>query len=107
VFFYIYTRSMPKFGVSWSYAYAGAPEWYLPRHQHFVTGLAPFVVMTLAGITLIPILPADWASIIVLFTALNGSACIGDFTAAVWLLRCSPQALVNDTGDEITFYDIV
>jgi len=50
-FFWYFTRERPVFGLKLPYAaYAAAPDWYLPRSQHLVVGLAPFVLITLAGL---------------------------------------------------------
>ena len=48
-FFWLITRSRPRFGLQAAYAYAAAPDWYIPRNPYLIVGLAPFVGITLVG----------------------------------------------------------
>ncbi len=51
------SRDRPKFGFRGSYAYAAAPNWYIPRGPFVVIGLAPLVVITLAGLAAVMVFP--------------------------------------------------
>ena len=50
VFFWLFTHSRPVFGLSLSYAYAAAPDWYIPMSQYWIIGLAPLFLIGLAGL---------------------------------------------------------
>ncbi len=104
VCFWWYTRARPYFGISWRYAYAAAPDWYIPRNAYFVVALAPAVVITLGGLILMAVVPAPVVAPIAFIVIVNGSGAVGDFLVAVWLLRKTPQTLVNDVGDAMTLY---
>jgi len=88
LFFWYFTRERPVFGLKLPYAaYAAAPDWYLPRHQHLMVGLAPFVLITLAGLTLLPIVPAPAVPVILFVVVSNAAGAVGDFLMVAWLLR--------------------
>jgi hypothetical protein len=56
-FFWFFTRSRPTFGFKGFYAYAAAPDWYLPRNQHLIVALAPLVLITGLGLVLLTFVP--------------------------------------------------
>lgn len=103
-FFWLYTRSRPYFGFKGMYAYAAAPEWYIPRNQYLVVGIMPLVLITLAGLLLLPIAPG-WLLLPVLFVVLmNASGAAGDVLIVGWLLLLPATTLIRDKGDAITLY---
>ena len=52
LFFWLFTGSAPRYGLGLSYAYAAAPDWYIPRRKYQVTGLAPVVIIGLGCLLL-------------------------------------------------------
>lgn len=104
VFFWHYTGTRPHFGFRGAYAFAAAPEWYIPRTPYLITSLAPLVVISLIGIALMLILPIHWVPALFLITALNAAGAVGDLWVAWWLLRCPADALGNDCGDVTCLY---
>jgi hypothetical protein len=105
LFFWIFTRRRPVFAVRLSYAYAAAPDCYLPRGRYLVVGLAPLVILTLAGLALIPFVPSNLLFFLVLFTASNFAGAVGDMWVVGRLLWMSPSALIQDFGDRIEVYE--
>lgn len=105
LFFWIFTHRIPVFAVRLSYAYAAAPGCYLPRGRYIVVGLAPLVILTLAGLALIPFVSSDLLFFLVLFTALNFAGAVGDIWVVGWLLRKSPAVLIQDFGDRIVVFE--
>jgi len=104
LFFWIFTRERPVFGAKSLYFYAGAPDWYLPRSQHVVVGLMPFVTIAVVGFVLALIVPVTVGVWVFLFVVANASGAAGDLMAAAWLLRQPPETLVQDTGVVLTIY---
>lgn len=104
LFFWIYTGTRPKFGFRGAYAFAAAPDWYIPRTPYLVTSLAPLVGITLIGVLLLAWMPAKWVPLVMLVVALNASGAVGDLWVAWWLLRCPPDAFGNDRGDVTSLY---
>jgi hypothetical protein len=80
VFFWLFTRERPVFGFRLQSLclYAGAPDWYLPRDQHLVVGLAPFVLITLVGLALLLIIPGAVAPALLLVVVVNAAGGAGD-----------------------------
>jgi hypothetical protein len=105
LFFWIFTHRKPVFSVRLSYAYAAAPGCYLPRGRYLVVGLAPLVVLTLAGLALIPFVSSDLLFFLVLFTALNFAGAVGDMWVVGWLFRKGSAVLIQDFGDRIEVYE--
>ncbi len=104
VFFWLFTRCMPKFAFRGFYAYAAAPNWYLPRNAYLVTAIAPLILISLLGIFLLAIVPPGWFMPIMLVLVMNASGAVGDLWVMGMLLKSPPDALANDQGDKITIY---
>lgn len=102
--FILLAKVRPIFAFRGVYAYAAAPDWFIPRDPYLVIGLAPFVGISLVGVALMAIVPAAWIAPLVLVCVVNATGAIGDLWVAVLLLQQPPEALSNDTGDEIKIY---
>ena len=87
----------PYFGAKLPYAlYCGAKNQLFRRNQYFVVGLAPLVVITLAGIIFILIAPL-LASYTLFALIGNFSGAAGDIWVVRRLLRRPRSILVEDT----------
>jgi hypothetical protein len=104
LFFWIYTRQAPHFGIGPGYFYACAPQWYIPRRQALVIMLTPAVGITLGGLLALAILPAGWLLPIALLVALNLSGAVGDLYVAARSVRLPPESLYHDTGHVMEVY---
>ena len=106
LFFWRFTGDRPKFGVTLSPLafYAGAPDWYLPRHQHMIVGLAPLIIITLAGVGLAIVLPTIPAAAALFIATANAAGAIGDIMGFLWELRLPASTLVQDSGDVFESY---
>ena len=87
----------PHFGAKWPFAlYCGAKEQLFRRDQYLAVGLAPFIVITLAGIIFIVLSPM-LASYSLLAIIGNVSGAAGDLWVAERLRRVSSDTLIEDT----------
>src|SRR6266496_961339 len=87
----------PYFGTKLPYAiYCGAKNQLFRRNQYLVVGLAPLVVITLAGIVFTLLYPG-LAAYTLLGTVGNFSGAAGDVWVAKRLLRQPADVLVEDT----------
>lgn len=105
LFFYLFTGAAPVFALRLTYAYAAAPDWYLPRPPYLVVGLAPLVLIDLACLVLIAIGPTAWALPAAAVAALNTSGAVGDMLIMALVLRAAPGCLVNDRGDGVILFE--
>lgn len=103
-FFWLITRTRPRFGLQAAYAYASAPEWFIPRNPYLIIGLAPLLLITILGIALLPWVPAGLLLPWIFALAVNASGSVGDVYIITWLLARPASALVNDHGDCIHIY---
>ena len=104
-FFWVFTRSKPVYALHLAYAYAAAPDWYIPVRQYWIIGLAPLVIIDAIGLLLILAAPASWLLIIVFLVTLNTGGAIGDLFIISRLLRVTPDCLVRDKGDGVCFFE--
>ena len=102
--FRIFTGERAGFGFKGLYAYAAAPDWYLPRDEHLATLLLPFVVITAVGVLLLAVVPASLLTEAILVLVLNAAGAVGDLVALVWLLTKPRSAYVNDYGDGMAVF---
>ncbi len=104
VFFWHFTRTRPRFGFRGAYAFAAAPDWFIPRTPYLITSLAPLIGISLIGGLLMLILPIRWVPALFLVILLNAAGAVGDMWVAWWLVRCPADALSNDCGDVTCLY---
>lgn len=104
LFFWIFTRERPAFGAKSLYFYAGAPGWYLPRSQHVIVGLSPFVVVTVVGLVVTLLVSPAVAAWLLLAIVANAGGAAGDLMAVIWLLRQPRETFIRDTGLALTIY---
>ncbi len=102
--FWIFTKTRPLFAFKGYYAYAAAPDWYLPKGKYLITGLAPLVGITAICVALMAVLPAWWMSPLVWMLVLNTSGACGDLWMVYGLLRSPSDVLARDKGDVLEFY---
>lgn len=105
VFFWLTTGERPHFGFNLLYAYAFAPQWYIPRNVYIIIGLAPAVLLTAIGLTLMPFLPHTVWLYLLIFLAMNASGSIGDILVVALLCSLSGNILINDLGDRFILYE--
>jgi len=104
LFFWVFTRSRPKFAVRLTYAYAAAPDWFIPANQYLIVGLSPLVIIDLICVLIILIAPASWALFAALIAALNTGGAIGDLWIVSKLSREYRTTLIQDTGDSVSYF---
>src|SRR6266851_7246765 len=87
----------PYFGTKLPFAlYCGAKNQLFRRNQYLVVGLAPLVVITLAGIIVTLVAPVV-AAYALAVTVGNGSGAAGDAWSVARMLRLPDTTLVEDT----------
>jgi hypothetical protein len=105
IFFWLFTSRRPRFGFKIYYAYAATPPGvYLTRRMYFVVGAAPLVLLSIAGVLLLPVVPLWAVPTLYFFLVGNASGSIGDVMVLFWLLRMPAETLVEDLGDAMIAY---
>jgi hypothetical protein len=104
LFFWLFTASRPRFGFRGTYAFASAPDWYIPRRLYLVVALAPLVLMTFAGLAAVFVVSDILLPALLFLIAMNLSSSVGDMMVAGWLLRKPADILSQDYGYAVRFY---
>ncbi|MBN2501314.1 MAG: DUF3267 domain-containing protein [Anaerolineales bacterium] len=104
IFFWIFTKERPRFGFHGLYAYAAAPDWYLPRNKYLVVGLAPLVLISVVGVLVMPITPLVAFPALFTLLVLNAAGAIGDIYVTLRLLFGPEDVFVNDHGDKFAVF---
>jgi hypothetical protein len=103
-FYWLFTKARPTFGVSWWYAYAVAPGWYLPRWQFLVVGMAPLIILSLLGLALLPFVPWIVLPSLVFGLIVNATGAIGDLYMVLRLALTPAGVVIEDRIDGIRWY---
>lgn len=104
LFFWLFTKERPHFGFKLLYAYAAAPEWYIPRDKYIWIGLSPLVLVSILGVALFPWIPIDWFPSLILLLTINAAGSMGDAFIILVTLSHSKNVLIQDLGDRFTIY---
>lgn len=103
-FFWLFTRSRPRFAFHWTYAYAAAPDWYLPKNQYLVTALAPLLLISLMGTLLFLFVPIGYLASVWFVLVINAAGSVGDMAVAVWLLGQPATCMAQDVGNAVSLF---
>jgi hypothetical protein len=96
----------PTFGARLPFAlYCGAPDQLFSRNAYLAVGLAPFILLSLAGIAFIVLAPA-FAPYVQFALIGNASGAAGDLWAARILWQQPSAVLVEDTATGFTIYGL-
>ncbi len=98
VAFWLATCQRPEFGLRLPDAYPAAPAWPVPRAMYICIALAPFVLITVAGLALLSLVPAVFVPALVLVVAVNAAESAGDVAVVMWLIVQPSNTLVQDKG---------
>jgi len=102
--FMIFANVRPTFGFRWVYAFAAAPGYFIPRGRYLPVALAPLVVISLLGLALMAVGPAQWLTAILLACVVNASGSVADLWVVWLLLRLPAETLASDLGEAIELY---
>ena len=104
LFFWLFTRECPRFALKSGYAFAAAPQWYLPSPQYIVVGLSPFVIITIISIILAMIVSSLVVPYLLFIATFNAAGSLGDLIVVGWVLMQPGTVLVKDEGDIFTSF---
>ncbi|MDX9990910.1 MAG: DUF3267 domain-containing protein [Anaerolineales bacterium] len=104
LFFWQFTREKPKFGFKGLYAYASAPGWYFDKSIYWLIGLAPLVLLSLAGLLAALFIPQNWLFTLLFGIFINASGAIGDLYIVIRLAFEPAGTLVGDQGTSFSAF---
>lgn len=99
LFFWLFTHHRPRFALKSGYAFAAAPEWFLPRAQYISVGLSPLVLISFLSLLIAWIAPESMLPYLLLIATFNAAGSLGDMVVTGWTLNQPAIALINDRGD--------
>jgi Putative zincin peptidase len=100
MFFWLFTRERPKFALRSGYAFAAAPNWYLPKFQYIIVGISPLIVISIVCVVLAIFVPATMVPYPLFVATFNAAGALGDMIVVAWILGQSNTILVKDQGDK-------
>lgn len=100
MFFLLFTRERPKFALRSGYAFAAAPNWYLPKYQYIIVGISPLIVISIICIVLAIFIPATAVPYPLFVATFNAAGALGDMIVVAWISGQSNTILVKDQGDK-------
>jgi len=103
-FFWLFTHARPRFALKSGYAFAAAPEWYLPRWQYVLVGLSPMVLISAASILLTLVVPIIVIPYLLMVASFNAAGSLGDLIIVGWVIKQPGDILVKDEGDIFSTY---
>jgi len=104
ILFWVFTHERPKFSLRSGYAFAAAPNWYLPCRKYILVGLSPFVVISLASIILAWFVASPVIPYLLVIATFNAAGSLGDLIVVGWVLNQPNNILVKDEGDRFSSY---
>jgi hypothetical protein len=102
--FWLITHKRPVFSLGPGYAAAAAPGCYIRRAPYLVTALSPMIVLTAAGLLLIPIVSVGVLFHVTLITVMNIAGAVGDLWVASGIITRRGPLLVQDHGDRVEVF---
>lgn len=104
LFFWVFARKTPEFGIGPGYAFAAMPDWFFPKNQYLVVVLAPLLLLSGIGLALIALLPLAWLGLLLAGMTINAGGAIGDMYVAWRIAHESGPVWIKDTGDGFQLY---
>jgi hypothetical protein len=104
LFFWLFTQEQPRFALKSGYAFAAAPEWYLPKFQYIIVGLSPLVLISIICIVLAAFMHSQIVSYLLLIATFNAAGALGDMIVVAWVFRLSNNILMRDQGDKFSSF---
>jgi hypothetical protein len=104
IFFWLFTHERPIFALKGGYAFAAAPEWYLPSSQYIIVGLSPFVVISILSIIFAVFVSSSIVPFLLYIATFNAAGALGDMIVVGWVLKQPNTILVKDQGDKFSSF---
>jgi hypothetical protein len=104
LFFWLFTHERPKFALRAGYAFAAAPDWFLPSSQYIIVGISPFIIISILCIILGIMVTASVVPYLLLIATFNAAGALGDLIVVAWVLRQPKTILVKDEGDKFSSF---
>ena len=104
LFFWLFTHERPIFALRAGYAFAAAPDWFLPSSQYIIVGTSPFFAISIFCIFLGILVTASVVPYLLLIATFNAAGALGDIIVVAWVLRQPKIILVKDEGDKFSSF---
>jgi hypothetical protein len=98
-FFWLFTHERPRFALKSGYAFAAAPEWFLPAAQYILVGLSPLLIISIVSSLLAWIVSSTITPYLLFIATFNAAGSLGDMIVVAWVVKQPKTILVKDEGD--------
>lgn len=104
LFFWVFTHERPKFALKSGYAFAAAPEWYLPKYQYLTVGLSPLVLISILCILIAVFMPVQIVPYVLVIATFNAAGALGDMIVVAWVWSLPNTIMMQDQGDKFSCF---
>ena len=104
LFFWLFSRRRPEFGLRTGYAFAAMPDWFFPKQQYLIIGLSPLILLTGIGLALCVFVPVTWLPALLSAMVINTGGSIGDIFICGKITFDAPEVWIKDSGDGFQLY---
>ena len=100
-----FTKKFPPISINFTGSvYVNASGWYLPRLHMMIMSLAPFLLLSMIGITSLCFTSGEFFRMTLWAVLLNAVGSINDLAVAGWLFFQPDTALIENSGQALTIY---
>ena len=99
--FFLTHSQLPQIGWRGWTIFASAPEHVLSGRSLIINAMAPFTIISMAGVVILGYIPLSYSSWVFIPTLVNAAASGGDFMAVWFVARQKQEIQFNDQGDII------
>lgn len=104
IFFWLFTHERPRFALTGGYAFAAAPDWFLPSSQYILVGISPLVIISVISILFAWFAASSFIPYLLLIATFNAAGALGDLLVVGWVFKQPKTILVKDEGAKFSSF---
>jgi hypothetical protein len=102
---WLFTRERPNLGIQFPGVGVEAPEWYIPRNQLMIVGIAPLILLTLIGAVLLFTVPSNMIGTVAIGMTINMAGSYMDIAVVMYAYLLPISAYIRpDRGYASIFF---
>ncbi len=103
---WIFTHEFPNLHIQILGVSVEAPDWYIPRNKLILIGLAPLILLTLIGISLLFVVPPEIIGTVAIGLTINIVGSYVDIAVAMYANLLPKSSLINLSHGQISIFNM-